>query len=101
MVWRSKLNSEWRVIKFKNDTKVDKENRKIIDVQNKIKLSTSVHIGVGYSYVVLFINNNLESTWKNDNKNYFKSVYRWNGEEQKLPNLDIDKNDNVKIINGE
>ncbi|PQP79177.1 hypothetical protein C6B38_02150 [Spiroplasma sp. ChiS] len=96
VVWRSKLNSEWRIIKFKNDTKVDKENKKIIDVQNKSELSISVHIGVGYSYVVLFINNNLETTWKNNNKNYFKSVYRWNLDTQE-PNLDIDKDGNVKV----
>ncbi|QIA74205.1 hypothetical protein GL982_11795 (plasmid) [Spiroplasma citri] len=38
--------------------------------------------------------------WRIDNGNYFKSVYRWNGEEQKLPNLDIDNDGNLKV-NGE
>ncbi|WP_281268801.1 hypothetical protein [Spiroplasma phoeniceum] len=38
--------------------------------------------------------------WKNDDGNYFKSVYRLNGDEQKLPNLIADKDGNVKV-NGE
>ncbi|WP_425378093.1 hypothetical protein [Spiroplasma endosymbiont of Polydrusus pterygomalis] len=34
---------------------------------------------------------------ESDNGNHFKSVYRWNGKEQNLPNLDNDENGNIKV----
>ncbi|WP_277944957.1 hypothetical protein [Spiroplasma citri] len=35
--------------------------------------------------------------WNDDNGKYFKAVYRWNGEEQKLPYLVVDSCGDVKV----
>ncbi len=37
------------------------------------------------------------SSWNKGDGTYFKSIYRWNNEEQKLPDLIIDNYGNVKV----
>jgi len=96
VVWRGDKKNNWRIIKFKNDKKIDKENTRLLDKQNNNKLFISVYTGVGYSYIILFINNNLDSTWKNNNGSYFKSVYRWNLDNN-IPELVLDENNNIKV----
>ncbi|GAA6238833.1 MAG: hypothetical protein SPLM_09490 [Spiroplasma phoeniceum] len=93
VVWRSNSSENWNITKFKNDKKIDKDNYKNLNKNLYIGTTT----GVGYSFNDLFINNNSGILWKKDIGFYFKSVYRWNGEEQKLPNLDIDKDGNVIV----
>ncbi|WP_425377877.1 hypothetical protein [Spiroplasma endosymbiont of Polydrusus pterygomalis] len=97
VVWRGSTKKDWKIIKFKNYKKIDKENTRILNKQNNNELFISVYTGVGYSYIVLFINNNLGSTWKKNNGTYFKSVYRWNLEDNNLPCLIIDDKGTVKV----
>ncbi|PQP78725.1 hypothetical protein C6B38_04305, partial [Spiroplasma sp. ChiS] len=96
VVWRGDENDNWRIVKFKYN---DLQHNKILDKHNECVLVLEF---LSSHNTDLFIKENKYPNrrwyWKNDTKNtYFKSVYRWNGEEQKLPNLDIDKDGNVKV----
>ncbi|QED24045.1 lipoprotein [Spiroplasma citri] len=96
VVWSSDDKNDWRIIKFQNN---DLQHNKILDKHNECVLVLEF---LSSHNTDLFIQENKYPNrrwyWKNDTKNtYFKSVYRWNDEEQKLPNLDIDNNGNVKV----
>ncbi|RUO85981.1 hypothetical protein [Spiroplasma endosymbiont of Megaselia nigra] len=89
VVWRGDENNDWRIIKFKNEENkglLEDYNNFIICINKEKKLYIFKKQGtIGLSH-----------KW-NKNDDYFKSVYRWKGEEQKLPNLDIDKDGNIKV----
>ncbi|WP_374696189.1 hypothetical protein [Spiroplasma endosymbiont of Polydrusus formosus] len=87
-------NNKWYFITFYSDGwKIQKvsnneEGRKIYLFNDKI----------GIKYTMMNWPNPTRE--ESDNGNYFKFVYRWNGKEQYLPNLIIDKDGDVKV-NGE
>ncbi|MFJ1522768.1 lipoprotein [Spiroplasma sp. ald] len=97
IIWRGAKNDNWTIKKYKNigysnnntingiisHTKIDKSYSGAYLYRNEFDLAT---------------NKTMEhTTWIEDNGTFFKSVYRWNGEEQKLPDLIIDNDSNVKI----
>ncbi|WP_338955030.1 hypothetical protein [Spiroplasma endosymbiont of Polydrusus cervinus] len=87
-------NNKWYFITFYSDGwKIKKvsnneEGRKIYLFNDKI----------GIKYTIMNWPNPTRE--ESDNGNYFKAVYRWNGKEQDLPNVIVDKNGDVKV-NGE
>jgi hypothetical protein len=100
IVGRNSLNNVWKVFKLKNDgekgsgLKTDWGERTvgfIFTINNDILLATGNLLDSSTEYI-----------WgkRKHYEDYIKSVYRWNGEEQKLPNLIADKDGNVKV-NGE
>ncbi|WFH00378.1 lipoprotein [Spiroplasma citri] len=98
VVWRGDEKNNWRIIKFKNN---DLQRLIKFDEQNKCVLVLEF---LSSHNTDLFIQENKYPNrrwyWQKYNETYFKSVYRWNGEEQKLPNLVVDTDGNVKV-NGE
>ncbi|UZQ30854.1 MAG: lipoprotein [Spiroplasma phoeniceum] len=93
VVWRGNKNDSWKITKFLNDTNSEKK----IDNYDKYIL---IFKPPRFRYYTLLIKEgiiNTTNTWYTDNGSYFKSVYCWNGEEQKLPNLDIDDKGNIKV----
>ncbi|RUO86117.1 lipoprotein [Spiroplasma endosymbiont of Megaselia nigra] len=86
VVWRNYKSNDWRINKFNN---------------NNISISIVMdnYPNLGKFRGRLQISNSVTDRilLENDDGTHFKSVYRWNGEEQKLPNLDIDKYGNIKI----
>ncbi len=97
VVARNSLNNAWKVFKLKNDgekgngLKTDWSKRPvgfIFNKNNKILLATGNLLYSSTEYIWGKIKHY---------KDYIKSVYRWNGEEQKLPNLISDENGNVKF----
>ncbi|QIA70797.1 lipoprotein [Spiroplasma citri] len=98
VVWRSKLNSDWRIIKFKNDKEKSKEET--VDVDNNYFLilhwwdAPKVHY---WALTVSGLRHHAEHIWgENSGINYFKSVYRWNLDIQE-PNLCINTDGNIKV----
>nr|CAL00021.1 hypothetical lipoprotein transmembrane [Spiroplasma citri] len=88
VVWRSDKNDDWKIIKYKYERQglLEEYNNFILSINNQKELYIFKKQGLkGFS-----------TKW-NKNNDYFKSVYRWNGEEQKLPNLIIDTDGNVKV----
>ncbi|QIA67759.1 DUF3688 domain-containing protein [Spiroplasma citri] len=80
VVWRSKLNSDWRIIKFKNDKEKSKEET--VDVDDNYFLilhwwdAPKVHY---WALTVSGLRHHAEHIWReNSGINYFKAVYRWN-----------------------
>ncbi|WP_425378564.1 lipoprotein [Spiroplasma endosymbiont of Polydrusus pterygomalis] len=97
IVGRNSLNNVWKVFKLKNDgekgsgLKTDWGERPvgfIFTINNDILLATGNLLDSSTEYI-----------WGKGKhyEDYIKSVYRWNGEEQKLPNLIADENGNVKV----
>ncbi|RUO86068.1 lipoprotein [Spiroplasma endosymbiont of Megaselia nigra] len=97
IIWRGAKNDNWKIKKYKN---IGYSNNNTI---NGIISHTKIDKSYSGAYLYrnefdLSANKTREhTTWIEDNETFFKSVYRWNGEEQKLPDLDIDKNGNVKV----
>ncbi len=89
VVWRDSKNSNWNINKFNN-------NKEIILITGDTRLQKT-KFGNEYDLAIRVPEIKNMSVWKEDYGTYFKSVYRWNGEENKLPNLDIDENDNIKV----
>ncbi|WP_419334045.1 lipoprotein [Spiroplasma endosymbiont of Sarcophaga variegata] len=97
VVWRGNKNKE---CKFNNNTKLEGGKEKNIDKLNNFFLSLYFYIGASFPVLTTCISSkDIKIPWGSKN-NYIKSVYRWNGEEQNLPNLIAGNNGNVKI-NGE
>nr|CAK98942.1 hypothetical lipoprotein transmembrane [Spiroplasma citri] len=93
VVWHSDKNNDWRIAKFKNNssvTKIDNFNNYVLE-KTDLGMGRDLYITKESGFIKYL------SVWKNDDGTYFKAVYRWNNEEQKLPNLDIDKDGNVKV----
>ncbi|WP_425378773.1 lipoprotein [Spiroplasma endosymbiont of Polydrusus pterygomalis] len=91
VVCRGNKNDIWEIAKFKNNFKDNKfkvikklKNSELILLYN---MDYGKHLQVGYDIFKKLIP-------KNINKNYFKSVYRWNLYTQE-PKLDVDKNGNL------
>ncbi|RUO85692.1 lipoprotein [Spiroplasma endosymbiont of Megaselia nigra] len=90
-VWHSDKNTDWRIIKFKNNETTIK-----IDNSNNRQLQKT-DLGMGRD---LYITNDsgfvkYVTHWTDDNGSYFKSVYRWDGDGE--PNTpEIDNNGNIK-----
>ncbi|MFJ1522773.1 lipoprotein [Spiroplasma sp. ald] len=95
VVWRENNSVNWKIDKFKNHIleyiKINKINDYEIGVSNNREENRVLFI---------FKENKEIVRWNYDNEVYFKSVYRWNLEENNLPDLIIDDNGNVKF-NGE
>ncbi|MBW3059358.1 hypothetical protein D6D54_08900 [Spiroplasma poulsonii] len=97
IIWRGAKNDNWTIKKYKN---IGYSNNNTI---NGIISHTKIDKSYSGAYLYrnefdLAANKTREhATWIEDNGTFFKSVYRWNGEEQKLPNLDIDENGNIKV----
>ncbi|WP_342255509.1 lipoprotein [Spiroplasma endosymbiont of Poecilobothrus nobilitatus] len=99
VVWRTNKENKWEIIKFKNDKKVDN----FIKITNKNNWNLFLNKENKTKEIILNISEkdkqSIAYSWKKENSNYFKSVYRWNLNTQK-PDLIIDDNGNVKV-NGE
>ncbi|WP_253301270.1 hypothetical protein [Spiroplasma endosymbiont of Phyllotreta cruciferae] len=76
VVWRSDTNSNWRIIKFLNDTNSKKE----LDSYGRYKLIFKEYSPF-YDFTLLIRGErgDVDHTWKNDNGTYFKFLYRWDG----------------------
>ncbi len=107
VVWRSNPSENWRITKFKNDTKTLKENGKRIIVNENgveklfILMETTELVGYKFFKYPKDITVQLNSfTWKFSrlgSEKIFKSVYRWNLVDKPEPKLDIDENGNIKV----
>ncbi|WFH00952.1 lipoprotein [Spiroplasma citri] len=96
VVWRSDKNDDWKIIKFNNNEKIKRWHPKTLDVQNNIKLCLTNYAEIPID-IDLSIDASTINRWKNDNGTYIKSVYRWNGGEEKLPYLVVDSCGDVKV----
>ncbi|GAA6238860.1 MAG: hypothetical protein SPLM_09760 [Spiroplasma phoeniceum] len=94
VVWRNDTSGNWRIVKFLNNTNSKKE----LDNYGRYKLIFKEYSPF-YDFTLLIRGErgDADHIWKDNNDKYFKSVYRWNGEEKKLPVLYIDNNDNIKV----
>ncbi|ALA98364.1 putative lipoprotein [Spiroplasma kunkelii CR2-3x] len=92
VVWRDSKNSNWNINKFNN-------NKEIILITGDMRLQKT-KFGSEYDLTIRVPEIRNMSVWKEDDRTYFKAVYRWNGGEENLPDLIIDNNGNVKF-NGE
>ncbi len=94
VICRINKNDNWEIFKFQN--KEIKPGYIMKTSNPKINMS----YWLASNYYTIGINKDDDwSTfqgWIKENKN-FNSVYRLNGEEQKLPNLGIDENGNIKV----
>lgn len=108
VIWRGNSSENWRITDFKNDTKTSKENgkRTIVNEHGVEKLFLLMETGgLIKNKAVKFpkdiaVQWNSSFSWKFSqphSETVFKSVYCWNGEEQNLPKLYIDKNGNIKV----
>lgn len=97
VVARNSLNNAWKVFKLKNDgekgsgLKTDWGKRPvgfIFTNNNDILLATGNLLDSSTEYI-----------WGKGKhyEHYIKSVYRWNGEEQNLPDLIADNDGNIKV----
>ncbi|WP_338991164.1 lipoprotein [Spiroplasma endosymbiont of Seladonia tumulorum] len=92
IIWKGLKLDKWTLKKYK-DVGLDRTNSLIDKSYSNAELhrvSNDLHTIANKEY----------SSWNKDDETYFKSIYRWNGEEQKLPDLIIDNDGNVKV-NGE
>ncbi len=108
VVWHSNSSENWRITKFKNDTKTSKENgkRTIVNehgveklfilmetrgfIKNKeVKFPKDITVQWNSSFYWKFSQPNSEKV--------FKSVYRWNTLYKPEPDLIIVDNGNVKV----
>ncbi|WP_425377731.1 lipoprotein [Spiroplasma endosymbiont of Polydrusus pterygomalis] len=100
VVWRVNKNDDWKIIKFLNDTFLSDEQTKEIDLKNNYELFLYKAPYFPIDLVIGKINNIVSIVqWREyiKNKTYFKSIYRWNLEENNLPYLVIDDKGNIKV----
>ncbi len=89
VVWHGNVNDDWKIIKFKYD---DYEKNKVIDEYNNynLQLFQTGKLGQGYWKEICLVDNNWMPryfAWS-FYPNYFKSVYRWNNDDE--PNKDVE-----------
>ncbi|APE74690.1 lipoprotein (plasmid) [Spiroplasma citri] len=98
VVWQGNKNLEWKICKFKNTEKIRLKggNKLVLDYYGRVDDPNKINLVFDAKIINLRANDQI---WT-DNSINFKAVYRWNGEEQKLPDLIVDNNGNVKV-NGE
>ncbi|WP_425378427.1 lipoprotein [Spiroplasma endosymbiont of Polydrusus pterygomalis] len=97
VVWRGDEKLDLKIAKFQNK----KEQRLIkFDEQNKYYIKIGQYNG-GFDISINQYPSSVQTLkpWQKYNKNYFKSVYRWNLDTQE-PDLILDDSGNVKV-NGE
>ncbi|WP_342256486.1 lipoprotein [Spiroplasma endosymbiont of Poecilobothrus nobilitatus] len=80
VVWRGNENNDWRIVKFKHF----EQKEKVLDKYDKYELKTS-HFG---GDLFIYKNGFVSYDWNKDNGTYFKSVYRWNSDDE--PNTDVE-----------
>ncbi|RUP76231.1 hypothetical protein D6D54_06405 [Spiroplasma poulsonii] len=96
VVWRGNEKDNWRIVKFKSDNfkTIDKLNNfelQILPPKNKIICGLLISEKQDWGYKPIKI-------WIDDkNNSHFKSVYRWNLEENNLPDLVIGDKVNIKV----
>ncbi|RUO85902.1 hypothetical protein [Spiroplasma endosymbiont of Megaselia nigra] len=96
VVWRGDEKLEWKITKFKSDNfkTIDKFNDfelQILPPKNKIICGLLIGEKKDWGYKPI-------KKWMDDkNNSHFKSVYRWNLEENNLPDLVIDDKSNIKV----
>ncbi|WP_338965603.1 lipoprotein [Spiroplasma endosymbiont of Sarcophaga carnaria] len=94
VVWRGDKNDNWRIVNFKNNQQDKLKNK---DKYDKYKLALVQDLDWHSIFDLTIQKGNLTWIfWHNDNQ-HFKYVYRWNGDEKKLPNLVVYNDDNVKV----
>ncbi|WP_338964916.1 hypothetical protein [Spiroplasma endosymbiont of Sarcophaga carnaria] len=96
VVWKGK---NWNITKFKNNEEIqNKDSFKVLEQKDEYKLELHRYsLKYEVDLNVYEPSNMTNWPWRIDHGNYFKFVYRWNGEKQNLPNLDIDKDGTVKV----
>ncbi|GAA6238938.1 MAG: hypothetical protein SPLM_10550 [Spiroplasma phoeniceum] len=96
VVSRTSKDKNWHISKFENNIHLNDNEGKTIDSwdENVLELKNK-----GFGQVNLRISGNGWTYWWKTEDNYFKSVYCWTGEEQKLPNLDINNDGNIIVKN--
>nr|CAK99139.1 hypothetical lipoprotein transmembrane [Spiroplasma citri] len=94
VVWRSDTNSNWRIIKFLNDTNSKKE----LDSYGRYKLIFKEYSPF-YDFTLLIRGErgDADHTWKDDNGTYFKFLYRWNLVDKQAPDLYLDNKNNINV----
>ncbi|ALA98110.1 putative lipoprotein [Spiroplasma kunkelii CR2-3x] len=106
VVWHSNSTENWRVTKFKNDIEIKNGKRVIINENGIEKLFIFMETEGTFKYeavkypkdITIFWNGSFN--WKfcePSSEKVFKAVYRWNGEEQNVPDLVIDDDGNIKV----
>ncbi|RUO85831.1 lipoprotein [Spiroplasma endosymbiont of Megaselia nigra] len=96
VVWKGK--TQWYITKFLNNEKINQHGRKVLKEEDGYELGL-YRYSLNYE-VDLFDYEQSKMTnwpWRIDKGTYFKSVYRWNNEEQNLTNLIIDNDGNIKV----
>ncbi|WP_338991293.1 lipoprotein [Spiroplasma endosymbiont of Seladonia tumulorum] len=96
VVWKGE--NKYHLNKFKNI--VHNDEIIINDGTNHFYLRLDVDLNLLYVYETYQGKETKFHYWKNKNNDYIKFVYRWNGEEQNLPDLIVVNDGNVKV-NGE
>ncbi|MFJ1522681.1 MAG: hypothetical protein EHU54_04695, partial [Spiroplasma sp. ald] len=74
VIWHGGENSDWKIIKFKNNEttiKIDNSNNRQLQ-KTDLGMGRDLYI-TNYSGFVKYVTN-----WTDDNDSYFKAVYRWN-----------------------
>ncbi|WP_374696295.1 hypothetical protein [Spiroplasma endosymbiont of Polydrusus formosus] len=100
IVWKGK---NWNITKFKNNEEIIPPNYeyiyKIIEEKEeyKIQLRYYSHNDTKIDLIIFKSINEPTLIWEINNNDFIKSVYRWNGEEQNLPDLIIDKDCNIQV----
>ncbi len=96
VIWKSK---NWNITKFKNNEEIqNKDSFKVLEQKDEYKLKLHRYsLNYEVDLNVYEPSNMTNWPWRIDRGTYFKSVYRWNGEEQNLPDLIIDDNGNIKV----
>ncbi|WFG97190.1 lipoprotein [Spiroplasma citri] len=95
VVWQGDKNNDWRIIKFKNTEKIRLKggNKLVLDYYGRVDDPNKINLVFDAKIINLRANDQI---WT-DNSINFKSVYRWNGDEQKLPYLVVDSCGDVKV----
>ncbi len=96
VIWKSK---NWNITKFKNNKEIqNKDSFKVLEQKDEYKLKLHRY-SLNYEVDLNVYEPSNMTNWplRIDYGTYFKSVYRWNGEEQNLPDLIIDDNGNIKV----
>ncbi|WP_338955863.1 lipoprotein [Spiroplasma endosymbiont of Polydrusus cervinus] len=100
IVWKGK---NWNITKFKNNEEIippKQEYRyKLLQEKEeyKIQLRYCSRNDTKIDLIIFKSINEPTLIWKRNSNDFIKSVYRWNGEEQNLPNLIIDKDANIQV----
>ncbi|UZQ30257.1 MAG: hypothetical protein OHM56_01555 [Spiroplasma phoeniceum] len=96
VISRVNKDDDWHISKFENNIPLSDNEKRTVDSWNGRVLNLK---NKGFGKVNLQLIGDGWVYWWKTKDDYFKSVYRWNGDEQKLPDLIIYENGNVKVNN--